>query len=907
MYNQHIGIFGGGIAGYALAAHFEKLNIPYKIIILNDNYTNGYGITIQDADNIISYLELSPQLDKINYLNRYIKINNNEDIIFANCHSKGNYVISRPDLIELLKQKINENNIIKIKGEITLEETDNYVKLNNLIFTLLIGADGINSVIRDKMNIKKEDVIKDTQFILEIRELKNAYQLIKTDVVEFVSDVLKNFRLRLFIKPNGPYGATCQIVYPKSYSENEIKYLIPNNIYNSFGKQLYITNLKSTKYFIPTNLRTILLGDALNGMIPYHGSGANIAINNAHYLAKIIKDNLTTPEIIAKKYYDTIKDYTFRIVSESYNTFLEIHSSNCFKDNNAAIYKYNNDTMISPIPANYSKNDYPIILKNNFTEIILAGVNITEFPKELTLLENVQILNLNDNKIKYIPESIKLLSKLKELYLRNNDICVFSSEINNLTNLNILRLSYNNIKTIDINLPNLKELCLTGNQLVDIKSLQLCKKLEKLYMSENNIISLTELFDLTKIKYFRISFNPIKYNDILKLFTSTQINNIIEIRLSYEQINNNDKICENLSFIKIKYGSTLSKLNRKYFDINNFENGKINSKTNMNILKFDIHTQIANLLLGNKTDCELMNFIIKLNLLKLDFEYGTINECSNFNIIKSKINQIINLNKNNYIHILRIFTIFLTQNINEKLIDSKILFSYIKTFINSSVCDYLENNKRYIKLTDNDIHKIMSIYSVVKCLIDVNKIDENKLSIIKHTGYPIHPIEGRPKISYLECLYENCNKKFENAQKLHSHLIREIPNFCNKYHYYHEYELDNILKISNESQFTNMKCPIRFCNFIGNIGEHYKALGFKPFWSQTDNKIINNKNKNIEDYKIFESNVCMICMNEKMIPTLLYDCGHRVLCINCGYDLICKSNNKLCIICRHKTKYILIA
>ena len=50
-----------------------------------------------------------------------------------------------------------------------------------------------------------------------------------------------------------------------------------------------------------------------------------------------------------------------------------------------------------------------------------------------------------------------------------------------------------------------------------------------------------------------------------------------------------------------------------------------------------------------------------------------------------------------------------------------------------------------------------------------------------------------------------------------------------------------------------------------------------------------------------------MCLDEKEIPILLYDCGHRALCLDCGYDLICKSKNKDCIFCRHKTKYILIA
>ncbi len=115
MYEQYIGIFGGGIAGFALADHCEKFNIPYRVVISNDDASNGYGITIQEADNIIQYLNLKPNLEKINYLNRYVKINKNEEIIFANCHSKGNYVISRAYLIALFREKINQENIIRIK------------------------------------------------------------------------------------------------------------------------------------------------------------------------------------------------------------------------------------------------------------------------------------------------------------------------------------------------------------------------------------------------------------------------------------------------------------------------------------------------------------------------------------------------------------------------------------------------------------------------------------------------------------------------------------------------------------------------------------------------------------------------------------------------------------------------
>lgn len=923
MYEQYIGIFGGGIAGFALAAHCEKFNIPYRVIISNDDASNGYGITIQEADNIIQYLNINPDLSKINYLNRYVKINKDEEIIFANCHSKGNYVISRADLIGLFREKINQENIIKMKDNeiINIEEMDEYVKINftdthiqtDLKFKLLIGADGINSIIRDKINIKKEDVIINTQFTLEIRELKGPYQLIKSDVVEFVSDIHKNSRLRIFIKPNGPYGATCQLVYPNTYTQADIKYLLPEGLYTSLGKQLYVTNLKSTKYFVPNNLRIILLGDSFNGMIPYHGSGANTAIINAHNLAKIIKENIETPELIAKIFYDKIKDYTFRIVSESLNTFLEVHNPNFSKNENKnKTYKYCENILALPVAPNYKLNDIPINFNNNFTEIILAGANIKKFPLEITLLENLVILNLNDNKIDSIPINIKLLKNLKELYLRNNNIKIFPSELNELSNLEILRLSYNSIKSVDISLPKIRELCLTGNELEEIISLEKCKRLEKLYASDNNIKSIPELFDLKRIKYFRIGFNPIKLDEIIKSFTDTQLKNIIEIRISNDQIFDSELINSELinkSYIKIKYGSTLSRLNRKYFDVKQFDDVTEN-KIDINKIKYDIYTKIAQVLLQTNTgdNDELIHFIVKLNLLKLDFENDKIKEDSNLNIIKSKINHIINSNKNNIIELLRIFTFYSTLNIDDKIIDSKILYSYIKTFINPSVCDYLEKNKRFIKLKNGDKQKINEIYSVVKCMIDVNKTNyTHELNVRKHKGWPIHPTEGRPRIGHLECLYENCGEKFTNGDRLHSHLITSVPNFCQRYHTIHEEKIFNY-GYTIPVQYENIKCPVWCCKFVGNIKEHFKQLGIQPYWSPSDycvkpKDIIENENS----YKIFESEVCMMCLDEKEIPILLYDCGHRALCLDCGYDLICKSKNKDCIICRHKTKYILIA
>lgn len=896
-----IGIFGGGVAGSALAAHFEKFNIPYKLI--DTEYTEGgYGITIQEADNILHYLNLKPNLDKINYLNRYIKINSNEEIIFSNCHSKGNYVIPRFELISLFKSKVNPNNIIKLdkNDPINIEELDDYVAFNEFKFSLLIGADGINSICRDKMNIKRDDAIIDTKFILEIKELKGSYSLIKNDVVEFISQVHGISRLRIFIKPNGQHGATCQIVYPATYNELDIKMLIPKNIYNDFGKTLYKTKLISTKYFHPKNNRIILLGDSLNGMIPYHGSGANTAIINANYLAHIIKDNIDTIDTIdtiANIYYDKIKDYTFRIVSESLNTFLQIHNPNFIINTYDSIYKYSPELLLLPKPASYRFNDDPIIFKNSFTEIILAGVNITIFPIEFTLIDNLEILNLNDNCITSLPTEIKFLTKLKELYLRNNKIGKLCQEINLLSNLEILRLSYNELFECEINLKKLRELCLTGNNINSIKLNT--ESIQKLYASDNNISHLDSLSNLKRIKYCRIGFNPIKLNMILKLFSTNQIKNLNELRISANQINIEGSLP---TCIQIKYGNTLSKTERKYFQSKQFISKDI--PIDMNNIKYEAYKNIADFILKQNTDTlsDIMQFIIKLNIAKIDI-HSDIND--NISLIKSKVTNIINSNQKNHQQILKIFTLFLTGNINSKFIDETIINKYIKTFMNESVIDFLNKNRRFINFKNGDIQKINKIYEYVKCLIELNP----KESIIKkHIGLPIHPIEGRPRIGHLECLFDGCHKKINSGNALYSHLIKTVPNFCGYFHQEHENILSYLINIRYTPSFYNMKCPIGVCKFSGDMNEHLKQLGLKPFWTIKDVKVSNITNNSHEsEFKIYESEQCMLCMDSTAIPVLLYDCGHRVLCLECGYELISQKINKECIVCRHKTKYILIA
>lgn len=128
-------IIGDGIASYTLAAHLEKYNINYLIFskLKNNNncLNNSYGLTIQEGDNILKFLDITFEKEDINFLLRYIKIDENANIIESNLHSKGNYVVSRHNLIENLIKKINLDNVIQYKSMLI---SDKYIVVDSKIY-----------------------------------------------------------------------------------------------------------------------------------------------------------------------------------------------------------------------------------------------------------------------------------------------------------------------------------------------------------------------------------------------------------------------------------------------------------------------------------------------------------------------------------------------------------------------------------------------------------------------------------------------------------------------------------------------------------------------------------------------------------------------------------------------------
>ena len=932
-----IGIYGNGIVGLCLAAHLEKLNIKYKLITTRNELSDGYGLTIQDADNIIHYLGLKPELDKINYLQRFVKIDSSENIIDSVCHSKGNYVIPRIELKKLFNTLIKDENIITCSDTIkNIEDNEDHVVLTLsdervMKFKYLIGCDGIYSSIREHIGITKEEILVDTGYDIKIfKFIKNSfYDMIENDVVEYVSP---NNMLRLFIKPNGKYGASCQITHPTDL--DDFKSLIPPNILKQIDfDNSYTNKLYTMKPFSPPTNSVILLGDALHPMVPYNGMGANTAIINAHILALILKIDERN---LVKQFYDTILDKSFQHVANSFNSFNAIHKNTIHtsekhfrKTLKKYIYEYSPMLFFLPNPPNYRLNDRIIEFKNNFTEVVLAGAGLTTFPLELFSIDNLKVLNLNDNIIDYIPSDIKIHVGLKELYLRNNKLKTLPDEVFNLQKLEILRLSYNELILLPtFNLPKLKELCLTGNNLNTIPdSINNCTMLEKIYMSDNMLSAIPILKKLIKLKYFRLSNNTVLLEDIITKITNYQLLNLIELKLSITQIDKEIAVSEMLiksitegdcldkeiavsemliksitegdcldkemecvnsrfNFNKIKYGSiyyfnrivknvygcTLSKEERKKFKIN----------------KFNIDSTIV----GNPfttidarwTDMTI--FFLKVNLLK----FGT----KEFDNITQKMIKNI-CQPSNIVLVLKLFTLAITQNIK---INTEAMVDFLSRFINRDRLEYLVRKQRIYPFDINrDLTKIESIYKTNNMIKIGNRIIDTKNN---HDGYPLHPIHGRPRYNHLKCLYENCMEEFTDTVSLAFHLSRNVPHFIGRYHSLHEPFIPDIIEKYKDGSNTIMKCPVECCFYNGDISFHFRQLGFAPFWKKDD--II--KKNDEEPYRVVYTDECMTC--DDNIPCVLFECGHRVLCLECGYKLICEKKSKACVLCSNISNNVFI-
>jgi Leucine-rich repeat (LRR) protein/GTPase SAR1 family protein len=150
----------------------------------------------------------------------------------------------------------------------------------------------------------------------------------------------------------------------------------------------------------------------------------------------------------------------------------------------------------------------------SLTNLALSSNQIAEIPESIGKLTNLTNLDLSDNQIAEIPESIGKLTNLTNLELISNQIAEIPESIANLTNLTNLDLSSNQIAEIPesiANLTNLTNLALWSNQIAVIpEAIANLTNLTNLDLSRNQIAVIPEaIANLTNLTNLALWSNQI--------------------------------------------------------------------------------------------------------------------------------------------------------------------------------------------------------------------------------------------------------------------------------------------------------------------------------------------------------------------------------------------------------------
>jgi len=265
------------------------------------------------------------------------------------------------------------------------------------------------------------------------------------------------------------------------------------------------------------------------------------------------------------------------------------------------------------------------------------------------------------------------------------------------------------------------------------------------------------------------------------------------------------------------------------------------------------------------------------------------------NNVSSKLSELF-LNKNNLPIVMKLFTLQITGNI---ILDIKMLIKYLEKYYNKDMLDFINNFKDTKKFSSDEIELMDKLYKKMYMKDKFNTID-NK-TYVKHIGYPIDPIYGRPNYNSGKCFYEGCDfREMYNINKFELHLMKNVNGFKHSFHSNHACIIGKLEKLINSGE-KNAKCPVKICNYKGDMSQHLKELGFKPYWKPGDKFDWGHLDETVS-FKVYTSDNCMICMDS--IPEVLLDCGHKVMCMKCMDKYLTDKTD--CIICLNKFKYFFI-
>ncbi|KAI3389579.1 hypothetical protein SNEBB_009868 [Seison nebaliae] len=171
-------------------------------------------------------------------------------------------------------------------------------------------------------------------------------------------------------------------------------------------------------------------------------------------------------------------------------------------------------------------------LRNSLEILCLTNNKIIQFPEWLEKFEQLRELYLEDNEISFpiqLSNECELSTNLSYLSLNNNPITILTEsffQLKNLTFLHLRKCSLNEIPNLFDSFNQLEKLILSENQLKSLPdSLCQCSSIKWLDISMNQFVSIPNVNKLCQLSYFDVSNNYIE--ELLDIQLPNSLNRIL--------------------------------------------------------------------------------------------------------------------------------------------------------------------------------------------------------------------------------------------------------------------------------------------------------------------------------------------------------------------------------------------
>lgn len=169
---------------------------------------------------------------------------------------------------------------------------------------------------------------------------------------------------------------------------------------------------------------------------------------------------------------------------------------------------------------------------NETAQLLLSGHGITDFPREIFQLQNLEVLDLSQNLLRDLPPEIQFLSKLKNIQLRNNQLRQLPEEIGNLQVLERIDCSINQLSSLPQSLlqaTSLREILIDSNCFEAFPTVELPASLNSISIANNQI---SEIPDSIR-RLFKLNFVDLRHNRLSSVpVTLTLLQDLEHLKLA---------------------------------------------------------------------------------------------------------------------------------------------------------------------------------------------------------------------------------------------------------------------------------------------------------------------------------------------------------------------------------------